>query len=130
MGDDHCLAKWDWVLGQIGIQLLEMKDLLDVLAIADRGPAFVEAMLKIMNQKAKKDWVIVCDGVTTDLNAFFTELQLPDRRVMGTAIFTTQREEVADLPSCQVANLYTHHSPARKWFDCYYKKQKASDDPM
>lgn len=51
---DHCITHFDWVLGQIGVELLEVSDLLGFLSKADHGPAFVEAMLQTMNKKTKK----------------------------------------------------------------------------
>ncbi|KAK8115457.1 hypothetical protein PG984_011959 [Apiospora sp. TS-2023a] len=122
---------FDWVLAQIGMQLLEMEDLLDVLAIADRGPAFVEAMLWIMNQTADKEWVIVWDGVTTDLNSFFSGLQLPDRKIRGMTICTTQRGEIPDLPSCWMTAVDSIYPPPLQLFDDDDENsQEASDDPV
>ncbi|KAK8867393.1 hypothetical protein PGQ11_005971 [Apiospora arundinis] len=94
------IDRYDQVFGEIGLQLLGMDDLLGVLAVADRGAAFVDAMLHSMNNKSRDRWLIILDGVNTTLDVFFSGVRLPSNTVRGMLILTTRSEIVPRLISC------------------------------
>ncbi|KAK8104732.1 uncharacterized protein PG998_011765 [Apiospora kogelbergensis] len=68
------IDRFDQVFGEVGLQILGMDDLLSVLGVADRGAAFVEAMLHSLNNKSKSRWLVILDGVNTRLDVFFSGL--------------------------------------------------------
>ncbi|KAK8040252.1 chitin synthase activator [Apiospora marii] len=103
-GSDLCRAtrldQFDQVFGEIGPHLLGMDDLLSVLAVADRGTSFVDAMLHSMNNKSRERWLVVLDGVNTGLNVFFSGVRIPGKTVRGMVILTTREDQIPTPTSC------------------------------
>ncbi|KAK8054405.1 hypothetical protein PG996_013706 [Apiospora saccharicola] len=94
------IGQFDHAFGQIGLQLLDMEHLLGVLAIADRGAAFVEAMLQTTNAKSQERWLVILDGMDMNIEAFFSGVRLPGSPIRGTAILTTREMGLPDSLGC------------------------------
>jgi hypothetical protein len=95
------VANLDKIFGQISPELLDMTDLPSVLAYADGGSDFVEAIVQAINSKAKVQWIVIINGLTKLAENFFCHdvpnhdfIRFPKVFLQGSIIITSQEQPI------------------------------------
>lgn len=98
--DDHGfiqgIGRLDKAFAQIATELLEMSDILEILAEVDRGSGLVEAILRVMNTETKVRWIVFIENLTMPVGDFLLHdanergcIELPVESIRGSVIITS-----------------------------------------